>query len=342
MKISNISGFIAVIAFSALAGVSCQRENPVSSSSSDLLLFSPSIEDQQACQTKGAMISGSTFDNSKTFFASAWNGATKQFDYTEFKYFTHSSGSKHSYWSAFSGTTPVEYYWSKDQEKTIFAYHNLPASGATVAASSSKQTLSYTVPTTASAQTDIVLAYYKGTGYERVKESGDAYEYVGRFADLTFKHPLAAVVFKKGTFEGWTTNDKITKIAIEGVYKSGDCAANASFTWTPGTETTTVSMEKATGLSISASDIIGETFLLIPQNFASKNVTIKVDFTIGEVAKSASCTVNQWEIVSGKYTTFEIGLSSVNPFSGLTVTHVDWQYEKGADDKDYFDTEFND
>jgi len=342
IEISNISRIVAVASVAALLFSSCQSGlDGVSSSDDNVLRLLPSVEAQADGKTKGAMIEGSTFGTSRTFKASAWNGSVKQFDYTEFKAFTHAAGSKHTYWSAYSGATPVEYFWNSGQTKTIFAYSNLPASGASMSVTSSAQTLTYTVPAAAADQSDILLAYYQGTGYAKTKDPGDTYDYVGRCADLNFKHPLAALVFKKGSFEDWTTSDVIKSISVAGVYASGTCAANSTFSWTPGSGTITVSMSSATALPI-ASNIIGETFFLIPQNFATKNVTVTVAFTIGGVDKTASCTLNQWEIHQGKYFTLEVGYSPSNTFGGLTLSAIDWKPEKGAGDKDYFDTVFND
>ena len=246
--------------------------------------------------TKGALIdtTGSTKKLGeyssivKKFHVSAWNDGTTPVhcipSSAASSYIEVSYNSTDDEWM-----TEDEYLWSSTEaSKTFYAYANLPSSGASVTnATTASQTLSYTVPSAASAQTDILMGYYQGdgsTGEPAVKNGT---------ASIHFYHPLTAVLFKVGTIAGVTS---INSISIEGVYKSGTAEMTPAtvaeslvankFNWTHATgadNTMTVSQSIAGSIPASGSQL-GDAFLLIPQAFEStSDARIKLNVTAGSI-----------------------------------------------------------
>ncbi len=225
--------------------------------------------------TKGNLINENgpgaiAFATDKSFYVKAWDAGTSANiipgtaagAYQEVSY-------SDSEWS----TVSQDYPWNEGETKTFFAYSNLPASGASITNTSiSVQTLTYTVPATASAQTDILMGCCTSDG-----KTGTPAEMTGT-ASILFSHPLTAVQFKLGIIED-LTSFVVNSITIEDVYANGTAVmtlATASesdpkdrFTWTP-------SGTKTVGQTIStqpdaAGDQIGEAFLLIPQKFTESS-----------------------------------------------------------------------
>jgi len=337
---------LCLMAFAALSCGCSQKNLDIREfDGEEAILFSPVLE--AGTVAKGEMINGTAFGTEREFYASAWNGTTSQFGYTKVKHFQHTSGSMHGYWSTVDGSDKLyEYFWKKSgdsgESKTFYAYSNLPstAGAATlVNTSSSSQTLSYDVTKAATPETqsDILLGYYSGTGEKKT-------DYVGRFAKINFRHPLAVVKFKKGEIDGWdSTTDKITEINITNVYASGNCVDNGSFSWTPGSSTTQVTMSGASGLGIDpTTNIIGSPMFIIPQNLATKSFTIGLEITIGGSEYTASCEVSSKNLEAGKYYVFEL---SYNPSTmvGFIATVTDWGvvYSDDAETIDYFNAVFN-
>lgn len=163
-----------------------------------------------------------------------------------------------------------EYLWKPGEEKTFYAYANLPAGGAKVTnTDASVQTLTYTVPSSTSDQTDILLGYYSGDG--KTGEPGS--EKMTGTASIHFYHPLTAVTFKKGTIPDGC---EIASISIDALYSKGKTTQSSGtnvFAWTKldGTDFTE---EDAT---MEMTFTIGNAALLIPQTFsASSKSRIKV------------------------------------------------------------------
>lgn len=222
------------------------------------------------------------FATDESFVVKAWDATTLENFIPgsatgAYQEVTYSTGT--SLWS-----TSQEYLWEKGESKTFYAYSNLPASGATVAnASAANQTLTYAVPTTASAQKDILMGCCTSDG-----KSGNPLVMTGTAAIL-FSHPLTAIQFKLGTVSG-VTSFAVNSISIENVYASGTAVMTPAtaaqtdpkdrFTWTPSAATTTVSQNIGTQPT-NASPAIGAAFLLIPQTFASTSTArIKISCTI--------------------------------------------------------------
>lgn len=199
------------------------------------------------------------------------------------------------------------YVWEDSDEKTFFAYANLPASGAEVTYSgTTSQTLDYAaVPATASAQTDIMLGYYKGTG-ETTSEEG---EETGGVASISFYHPMTAVRFLQGEFQGITG---IRSITLSGVHKSGKTVQTGttlrSFEWTDLGDPDLVVSQTLTSTSLPGlGKMIGEAFLLIPQDLATNNVSLQVIAITesGDIKLEASLKTDEW--VAGKTNNYTLG-----------------------------------
>lgn len=223
-----------------------------------------------------------------------------------------------------------EYIWKKNEVKTFYAYANLPAGEAATVASADAtgQTLEYTVPATASAQTDILLGYYYGQG-----KTGSPAEQTGT-AGIVFQHPLTAVRFIYGTI---TDNPDIRSIRLDGVAQRGtatmspveDHPESATIEWS-GVDayTHTVSQTKESGLPVASSvpKLIGEPFLLIPQDVAANHVTVTVTFTN---STSVSATIpaaspsGKWD--AGKTNTYTINFDA--NACKLTVNVTAWNAE---------------
>ncbi len=205
--------------------------------------------------------------------------------------------------------TANTYGWRGSDDKVFLAYANLPASGAAVANSvnpSVKQTFTYTVPTDARQQNDIMLGWYEGDG------NGTA------TAAITMVHPLTAVVFKKGVIDENVT--AIKSISISGVYTSGEADVTYSlsgsdvvpaYDWgssRTGSQTVTLNpAEGATELEVAADGKIGTSFIVFPQEVAANTLalTITVVKDGADAVLSAFIPACQWE--EGKTNTFTIG-----------------------------------
>lgn len=327
MKIRHILIYTSFAAIFLAA--SCSKEDVRNVfDENEQIMFSPAIFNDSD-NTKGTMKTGTDYGTAP-FMASAWTGTTNQFTYTKVMQFTHTTGSKHTYWSTVDASDKLkEYMWKKDETKTFYAYVNLPtAAGAATMSNttSASQTLTYDITkvSTASAQTDILLGYYNGTGQTPAEAGKTGTGWVGHFAPINFRHPLAAIKFSKGTIDGWQDGDKITEIKISGVYASAVCTDNGSFTWGSKTGSTTVSMSNSsTGLPI-VSDIIGETFFVIPQTFAASTITIKATIVLGGTTYtdiSGTLSADEWK--AGSYYTYSLSYSSGLSLK-LDVSLADW------------------
>lgn len=182
--------------------------------------------------------------------------------------------------------------WKENASYTFVAVYPKPSNplgsvGLTaldVCSTPADVTFSYKVPsaTMSTADKDLMLAYYSGTGDNGV-------------APLTFTHPLTCVNFKAGTLTGIST---INSITISSVYETGDCtvrpttfgtgnrqgfsyeAVGSSHTslWTPSGSTSVTGTSTITASNLSTSTW-AYNFLLIPQNTATKAALLKINVT---------------------------------------------------------------
>ena len=253
--------------------------------------------------TKGALINNGTvaeqLGSAYSFQLVSWTGST-QFYPTEGVATISYNSSK---WQPSSGNSPQ---WPESGDVTFYAVANLPSSGASwTNTSNTSANLTYTVPASASAQNDILMGYYKGQGNNGT-------------AELTFYHPLTAVVFKKGAFDNASSSIEFKKITLSGVYESGTAtqeqsAGGSVFSWTPGANTTTVELlPSGDYISVnSTSNVIGEPFLLIPQSLtSSSSVTITVNATVDGVDAVFAKTLTSGEWQAGKTNIYTLGFEN--------------------------------
>ena len=227
--------------------------------------------------------------------------------------------------------TYSKYIWRGDK-KTFYAYTNNVPGGASATIASTGVTLTYTsLPTEASAQTDVLLGLYSGNG----NGTGTA--------SMTFYHPLAQVVFIVGEIDASLT--AISKIEIADVYNAGSTTLSTSttttsvaaasgsgsvsvadFSWTGTGGSVTVSQN----VSLPASGQIGVPFMLIPQDLASKNVTVKVYATVDGVAKTLTATLNTGSFATGKATVCTLGYSPISELTFTLESYTISQYNWGS------------
>lgn len=124
------------------------------------------------------------------------------------------------------------HYWpGSTKNVSFFAYAPYKCSGATISNTSGTPTISYTVPSEAANQNDLLIASTKnivGNGQSSVS--------------LQFSHALCGVKFAVGTMKGVT---KIDKIVISGVNDSGTIAIDGtSWTGVSGSATYTLTLNK--------------------------------------------------------------------------------------------------
>lgn len=173
--------------------------------------------------------------------------------------------------SAWVGT-PVA-YWPQATRLTFYAYANLPTAGSSISTVSAGQTLTHSVPAMASDQKDILLGYYKGNG----GNTGTA--------KIHFDHPLTAIVFKDaGLLDGKVVKSiTLTEIASSGTVTMGPDGVIG--TWSISNYNGEASQSKTGGLDI-ADDVIGEPFLIIPQNAETHPIKVNVEMTDGTELES--------------------------------------------------------
>ena len=302
-------GYVVLIALPLLLCVGCDKDDELVRSDDNRVSFDVRVAGiAEQALTKGTLINDNSsssipYDTQKSFKLISWKGSERFYPATEGNPADIGYNTTNSKWQP--ADSPQ---WPASGSVTFFAAANLPASGASwTSGSSTSANLTYTVPQDASAQTDILMGCYTGTGNNGV-------------ASFTFYHPLTALVLKKGSFENATSNNvEFTKITVSGVYNKGTAVQNATdgavFTWTAPVEspyTTTVQLQPSTGEYISVnstSQVIGEPFLLIPQVLSSANVTISVRAKINGTDVQFAKTLKSGEWQAGKINTYVLGFS---------------------------------
>lgn len=252
------------------------------------------------------------------FYVAAWdiNGtstvrsipaAAESISYDKVRYFTTqltTGGTPRNMWNTVKpgdDTQINEYTWKSVRktvggvdgfhgiEKAFYAYANLPAGAAApvVAVDGTTKlpgamTLAYVQPAQASDQTDVIVAYYRGEGNVDGKPAGTA--------SLLFRHPMAAVSVKLGTLKG-VNKFRINSLSIEGVHSGGTLAmtptgtdSGTTLVWTPasgegGTMTVTQSVNLDVTSTTVSGTLLGERFIVMPQDFTSAPARIAANVT---------------------------------------------------------------
>ena len=284
--------FITALCVLALAG--CQKNGLENQDLSDGAVKYAVVMDDGS-QTKGTQVntSGSNKDLSEfaaaignKFTAKAYQGSGSTALFSQEVRWT--PGTPSGSWVA----SPVE-YWPQATDLTFFAYANLPEDQSATIESTGVTTV-HTVPEEASAQKDILLGHYKGNG----GNTGTA--------QIHFEHPMTAVRFLRGDIDAGLV---IKSISISGVASSGTATMDVSgaITWSGVSGYThTVSQTKADGLGEDGTTkLIGEPFIIIPQNVAVNTVKVNVTFTDGTAVEA---TIASGEWLAGKTNTYMLNI----------------------------------
>ena len=222
------------------------------------------------------------------------------------------------------GTWKTNVYWPGSTKKaTFFAYAPYRDTNASITTNGTPS-VTYTVPSTISAQQDLLIA--KST--EDILCDGKTQP------SLTFDHALTAVTFKQGNLP---TGYSIKSIEISGVYNKGEL----SFEGTEWTGLSTV--EGNTYTTTSLSDVL----FLMPQIIPS-GAKLKVTFTDGstDYPFEADLSDNEWKkgykyiysLSVNKVTgTYELDVTPTSPVSagenGGSVEYTVKSYYKWDDDR---------
>lgn len=295
--------YFMAFAATALVLAGCSREDLVSLTDSD---------NQVKIEVTGLQLTKGTLYNSQsemidgeitTLNVQAWNNA----GFTEFvtsQTATYDESS--SKWELANYTK-----WTGTDEKTFFAYTNLPETGATVvntctSLANQKQTLTYDLPLDARLQNDLMLGWYKGKG------NGS------HTASITLVHPLSSIVLKKGSM----SVNAIKSVSISGLYASGtvnvtyaldeDNKVIPTYDWgSSRTGKAVATLEPVTGneLEVAADGTIGVPFVVIPQTVIDAQVKIKAVVTISGEDKTLVIKVPAGEFVAGQTHVFSLGYS---------------------------------
>lgn len=159
----------------------------------------------------------------------------------------------------------------------------------------------YAVPQAAKDQNDILLGYCSGSARS-----------CGGVATIQFGHPLTAVRFRHGDIPA--SYGAVSGISLSGVAASGTVtmSCDGTLAWDmTGTEYgLTVSQEAPSGdtLTVGADGIIGEPFIIIPQDLdadaSGHSVTVRVTFEDGTTLK-AVLDGQDWQ--AGTTYTYNVG-----------------------------------
>lgn len=299
-------GYVLLIALPLSICAGCDKDEALSGSNDNRVSFDVRVAGMDGqVQTRGTLknntSSSQTFDTNDSFKLISWKGSVPFYPAT-----TPGGSAEIKYDKSNSRWQPADSpQWPASGNVTFYAASNLPSSGASwTSSSAASATLSYAVPDYASAQTDILMGCYSGTGN-------------GGVVEFTFYHPLTALMFKKGTFENASSTIDFKKITVSGVYASGTATQAVSgggsvFSWTPGGSTKTVQLlpSGATYINVT-SDVIGEPFLLIPQTLSSSaSVTITVEAKIdGTTDVTFAKTLSSGEWKAGYINTYTLGFT---------------------------------
>ena len=208
--------------------------------------------------------------------------------------------------------TPVA-YWPQSTELTFLACANIPAED--IGFASTGLSMAYTVPETAESQKDILFGHSTGKG----GNTGTA--------QIRFEHPLTAVRFLYGEIDG---NPRIKSITLDGVATSGTATMtpDGEIAWNSVSDYDySVSQASESGLSVDeTTKLIGEPFIIIPQDLESHNVTVSVVFTDNTTVEAVLDAGNWIEGYTNTYTLSATGIELViddevagNVKSNLTI-----------------------
>ncbi len=326
------------------AAIGCDKNyDQPATGQNDIVMFAASLagtangaDSGNTPQTKGVMLNTGTTDISlqseiTEFKVAAYDGTTRFIPATNATngYETVTYSNSNSKWA--TGTT---YFWPGSVNKTFYAYANMPNDlntdgGPSISCTSTGQVLTgFSINTDYTAQQDILMGYYSGNG-----KGASAVE---RTAAIKFYHPLTAVRFKMGTATGVTINS----LTISNIYSSGTLTqAENSFVWSNFGDATSITMSNTPlfvdGTSKLISNIEGgdNTFILIPQNLATKNVTVEITANTTEGNKTFTGTLSTGAWEAGTVYTYELRI--YDEFKLQVVNVDDWKNNNSYNRSDY-------
>ena len=241
-------------------------------------------------ETKGVKIDAIT--GIPSFFVCAYDENSDRFipssgDGNNFEEVTY----KDDTWSA-GGV----FEWTNNMFRTFYAYANDGGSIEFKSQSSTGLEFTYTVPESASSQTDFLLGYYTGTPDECENDSGTLCK-----VPMSFTHAMTSIRFKQSNDLMVADGSKITNIEISGVYKSGTVKIGSGgiITWS-GCSTGngfSVSESKSDGYVPDTDYSIGESFFLIPQSEGKVTITVTIKNTDdNEESRKVTATLKpEWQ-----------------------------------------------
>lgn len=217
------------------------------------------------------------------------------------------------------GTPATSYIWDDGTTMSFVGYYPKTATIFSAATASSAWNFSYSVPTDADDQQDLMLSYYSGAG-------------VNGAAELNFTHPLTSVKFKIGSVE--SALGEISSITIKNVYAQGVCTATPNtsehtftYSWTASGNTNVTGTGEG---SITGGATLGNefTFILIPQNFSTQPAVVEMVFSNGTEC-STSLSSGEWK--AGKTNLYTISTDGGFVYYLEQADDVTTEYEGGTD-----------
>lgn len=189
------------------------------------------------------------------------------------------------------------YWWKSGETLTFYAVYPQDQSGVVI----SKDGIAisnYTVPAVAQ-QKDILLGSYSGTGNAGV-------------APVTFVHALTALTVTKGDIEstipGFT---KVNSITVDGLYAGGSVSG-----WSGGSAVSWT----GTG-SKSFTPAFGDVLTLVPQNLATKSVTVTVAYSAASGDGTITATISSGVFAAGSKNNITVNYKSVEvTYDGSSIT----------------------
>lgn len=327
------------------AAIGCDKNyDQPATGQNDIVMFAASLagtangaDSGNTPQTKGVLLNTGTTDISlqseiTEFNVAAYDGTTRFIPATNATngYETVTYSNSNSKWA-----TQTTYFWPGSSNKTFYAYANMPNDlntngGPSISCTSTGQVLTgFTInDDDYTAQQDILMGYYSGNG-----KGASAVE---RTAAIKFYHPLTAVRFKMGTATGVTINS----LTISNIYSSGTVTqAENSFVWSNFGDATSITMSNTplfvdgTSKLISNTEGGDNTFILIPQNLATKNVTVEITANTTEGNKTFTGTLSTGAWEAGTVYTYELRI--YDEFKLQVVNVDDWKNDDDYNRSDY-------
>ena len=267
-------------------------------------------------QTRAMPVETATVYDSFGVLTSVYSGSWSETTCTP-DYMYNVEVSKASSWT-------TSYYWpGRGTRIRFFAY--APYNGEGIVLSDKTKagtpTISYTVPTAVSAQSDLLVAV-----------SAELSDNTSAAVPLTFEHALTAVRIATGDD---MKAGSITKITLKGVYGSGthmmgsdswrDYGAKRDFEQTLSVQ--------ADGTADQEITPVASTFMMVPQTLpagAMIEIAYTDDLTSSQRTLTASIAGGEWPI--GKTVTYRISTSSISIVPTFTVkAPASYTYKGGSD-----------